>query len=103
MRIRIGANHKVTFFVSGRAYQGIILSHYILFQEHHKFCDLILSELSILYGNYIRTHSLFSETGYWPEGNTAHQLAFIEELLRGGYCDVLTKEELERINKLNHV
>ena len=98
--------NEVVFWIGEEAYHGINRRSYVYFPPIHTHTEtscLILAELSKLYHIDIRKHELFCGFGSWPFGSALDQLAFIEELLGQLSCDVLTKEELERINKLNHV
>ncbi|MBK7806739.1 MAG: hypothetical protein IPJ51_10620 [Saprospiraceae bacterium] len=84
--------------------QGIIGEGYIHFEGGQSVvCRLVLEELSRLCGRDIRTHPLFSNTeGFWPYGDVNKQLDCIEEIIEiSSLYNILTKEELQRLNKYN--
>lgn len=104
-------NNQVEITIGSRLYrgvlrhrQGIIGEGYIHFEDGQSVvCRLVLDELSSLCGRDIRTHPLFSNTeGYWPYGDVNKQLDFIDELIESSALyNILTKEELQRINQCN--
>ena len=100
--------NMVEIIIRGYSCEGMISTRvetdlqFIHFRNHLYDTNLILNELSRLLGAPIGSHPLFScVSGYWPYGNVEAQLQFIEELLNGTWCSVLTKEEYNRILTIN--